>query len=677
MLKRYPIAPISDNTNNFFDTIIDDPYQWLENNNDHRTQKWIEEQKRYTDEFMSKLPNRDAIKERLNELYRYKKEGTPFVMQGVTFCFKNDGSANQDTLYTLDTTTQLWRSLFNPNDYNTDGTLAIEKLAVSEDAKMVAFTVSFGGSDWKEIWVIDIESELLIEQCIKWVKFSDIAWYENGFYYTKYPKPQDDLLTDINANSKIYYHRIGDNQADDSLVFEDHTDPEQGFNCLVSDSKNYLYINATKSTSGNALYLIPTLKNGKTTALFNNFNADREVIEEHNNMVYILTNDGAPKKKLIAINIETLTSFEIIPEGEDLIEACYAFENLFVVIRLHNASHQIHLYSKTGEHVTKIPLPNIGTVNGFIADKHSNSVYFGFTTYFQPTITYSLDLKNQKIVALSDISVNYNPNDYTTRQEWYQSKDGTKVPMFLTHKKNLDPTKPHPTLLYGYGGFDISLTPTFNPSRIYWLEQDGILAIPNLRGGGEFGSGWHIDGTKLKKQNVFDDFIAAAEYLINSNYTTNAQLVIHGGSNGGLLVGAVTNQRPDLFAVAIPSVGVMDMLRYQNFTIGYFWASDYGTSTESKEMFQYLKNYSPLHNINEQAYPAILITTAEKDDRVVPAHSFKYTATLQALKNTPICIIRIEDEAGHGAGKPIIKIVNEQTDILAFIFQHIKGLDNN
>lgn len=672
MHKPYPIAPKSESKDIYFGNEIDDPYQWLEDNTNSDTKQWIEEQKAYSEEILSALPHRELINQRLNELYRYEKKGTPMIIGGHTFSFRNSGFENQDILYIYNEVNKTWESIFNPNTFSKDGTVAIENLAVSEGGKMLAFTVSPGGSDWKEIWVVEIAARKIIERAVKWVKFSDIAWYGNGFYYCCYPLPETNVLTAVNTNGKIRYHRIGDSQDNDKLIYQDTEHPDWGYNCQISESKQHLYIYATESTSGNALYMVSTDNINTIIKLYDNFTADREVIEEQENNLLILTNDKAPNKNIIALNSKTLVSEVIVPEGDNLIEACYAFEKVLVVITLHNASHLVHLYTKTGKLLTNIELPNIGTVNGFKANKTSNIIYFGFSTFFHPAITYALDLTTQTIEeeeASSNLS--YNPDEFITHQEWYKSKDGTRIPIFLTHKRDLDLSSPHPTLLYGYGGFDISLTPTFNPSRIFWLENDGILAIPNLRGGGEFGERWHKAGIKLKKQNVFDDFIAAAEYLIEKKITDSSLLAIHGGSNGGLLIGTVTNQRPELFAVAIPSVGVMDMLRYQNFTIGYYWASDYGTSADSEEMFDYLRGYSPIHNIRETLYPAILITTAEKDDRVVPAHSFKYAATMQTTNKQMVCLLRVEDEAGHGAGKPIFKQINEQTDIIAFAFKHL------
>ena len=671
MSNKYPVSRKQNTTNKYFNTQVSDPFQWLENSENPDTKKWVLEQQDFGRNYLNQLPGKAEIFSRLNGLYNYAKERTPFILGKHTFSFRNTGLQNQDTLHLYNPNSNVWELLFDPNAHDTNGTLAIDNLSASDNGRLLAFTVSYGGSDWQEIWVLNIETGTIIEKNIKWVKFSDIAWHNEGFYYNRYPAPTKLAYSTKNEQALICYHNIGTEQTADKIIYQDEKHPKRGFNVEVTSDKNYLVIYAIESTSGNAVYLMDLNTTGKITPLFDDFNADRHLIDVHNDELLILTNDGAPNQKIVAINPKTKATTEVIAEGADLIERCLLFDNTLALIKLHNASHQLELHNLRNKTKHAIALPGLGSINGFVANRDSRSVYFGFSSFAQPVQNYTLDLIKKEIQSIAQVPLPFSPADYTTKQVWYQSSDGTKVPMFITHKKDLDLTQTHPTLLYGYGGFNISLTPTFNPSRIFWLESGGILAIPNLRGGGEFGENWHKQGTLQQKQNVFDDFIAAAQYLIKQNLTSPEKLTIHGGSNGGLLVGAVVNQRPDLFKVAIPAVGVMDMLRYQNFTIGHYWATDYGTSNDSQAMFNYLMSYSPLHNITSKPYPATLVITAEKDDRVVPAHSFKYAAQMQTTNPNGICILRIEGEAGHGAGKPIGKQLDEQADIYAFILSEI------
>lgn len=668
MSQNYPVSEKRNISNHYFDKKVSDPFQWLENSNLPETKRWVSEQKAFGRAYLDNLPKRSAILSRLKVLYNYPKQGTPFILGKHTFSFHNTGLQNQDSLFIYNPVSNTWDELFNPNTYNTNGTLAIDHLSTSDDSRMLAFTVSDGGSDWEEIWVLNIETGTIIEQDIKWVKFSDIAWHKDGFYYTRYPAPTAHKYSNKNEHAMVCFHHIGTNQQDDQIVYQDSKHPKRGFNVEVTSNKKYLIIYAIESTSGNAIYLIDLNANNELIYLYDDFNADRKLIDVYNKELLFLTNEDAPNQKIIAVNPQTKINSVFIDESSDLIENCYFFDDAMVLIKMHNASHKLEVLNCADKNIDVIKLPSLGTLNGFIANRNSKSVYFGLSSFYQPTQSYHLDINKREIHPIKPVELPFNPDNYTTKQVWYKSKDGTEIPMFLTHKKDLDISLSHPTLLYGYGGFNISLTPSFNPGRMYWLESGGILAIPNIRGGGEFGEQWHKQGIKLNKQNVFDDFIAAAKFLISEGLTTSDKLAIHGGSNGGLLVGAVTNQQPELFKVAIPAVGVMDMLRYQNFTIGYYWATDYGTSDESEKIFQYLLNYSPLHNIEFKIYPSILITTAEKDDRVVPAHSFKYAAQMQSKNPNSTCILRIEDEAGHGAGKPISKQLNEQADIYSFIF---------
>jgi prolyl oligopeptidase len=569
--------------------------------------------------------------------------------------------------------------LLDPNTLSEDGTVALASTAVSDDGKYLAYAISRGGSDWREIYVKNIETLEDMDDHIEWAKFSGISWYEDGFYYSRYPEPeQGKELSGVNTNSKVYYHKLGDNQSNDKLVYEDSAHPLWGFSAGVTDDKEWLIISVTESTSGNAFYISkPQKENAEVHKIVEDFDNDYYVIDHIDGKLFVITNYQASKYQLIAINPlnSSRENWEIIiPEAEGVLEGVNIFGDKIIAQYMEDAHSVVKVFDLKGKYLYDVDLPVIGSVSGFGGEREHTVTFFTVTSFTTPATVYRYNIEDNTYELYQESEIDFDPSEYETKQVFYSSKDGTKIPMFIVHKKGIALDGTNPTLLYGYGGFNISLTPYFSVVRLIWLEQGAVFAMANLRGGGEYGDDWHKAGTLMKKQNVFDDFIAAAEYLIDNKYTKTDRLAIQGGSNGGLLIGAVTNQRPDLFAVALPAVGVMDMLRYHLFTIGRYWATDYGTSEDSKEMFEYLYQYSPIHNITSDVdYPAIIVTTADHDDRVVPAHSFKYIATMQANnKGDKPTLIRIETQAGHGAGKPTDKIIQEYADLYAFTFFNMK-----
>lgn len=674
----YPETAQEEVVDEYFGTKVSDPYRWLEDDNSPQTAEWVKLQNKVTFDFLSKIPYREKIKERLVKIWDYPKESAPTKKGDKYFYFKNNGLQNQSVLFYKNSLEGEEIELLNPNLLAEDGTVSLSEISLSDDGRYLGYAISRAGSDWQEIYVRDIETLKDISDNLKWVKFSAISWYKDGFFYSKYPQPEKGAeLSGVNKNCKIYYHKVGTEQQVDILIHEDNDRPEVGFSAEVTDSKKYLIIYATESTTGNSLYL-KELENPKAplVKLVDNFDNEYQVIDEINNNLYVYTNYKSPRYSVTKIDLKNpkqdkWTNF--IAEEQGVLKGVSYMGNKFIATYLKDAYSVVKIFNEDGKFANDLDVNIIGTISGFSGERNDSITFYTVTSFVMPSTVYKYDIAKNVSTVYYTPKVDINANDYETKQIFYESKDGTKVPMFIVHKKGIVLDGNNPTLLYGYGGFNVTYTPSFSVSRMILLEQGGVYAIANIRGGGEYGEEWHKAGTLMTKQNTFDDFIAAAEYLINQNYTSSKRLAIQGGSNGGLLVGAVTNQRPDLFAVSLPAVGVMDMLRYHLFTIGRYWATDYGTSADNEEMFKYLYAYSPIHNIKPDAeYPAVLVTTGDHDDRVVPAHSFKYIATLQnTYKGNRPVLIRIETQAGHGAGKPTMKSIEEAADMYAFTFYNM------
>ncbi|MDD3858818.1 MAG: prolyl oligopeptidase family serine peptidase [Bacteroidales bacterium] len=663
---------------NYFGVQVSDPYRWLEDDNSDETAEWVKQQNELTFKYMENIPYRNQIKDRLLKIWDYPKMSAPVKKSDKYFYYRNDGLQNQSVLYYKESLNGEEIELLDPNVLDKEGGISLSTIAVSDDGKYLGYAISKAGSDWQEIFIRDIETKKDLDDHLEWVKFSGISWYNDGFFYSGYPEPEEGQeLSGVNENCKIFYHKIGTDQSEDKLIFEDPINPEIGFSAGVTDSKKYLVISATKTTSGNALYIKDlSVENSGIKKIVDNFDNDFYVIDEINDKLYVYTNFNAPRYKVIEINVKNPNPRywkDFIAEETGVLQSVSSIGNKFIANYMKDAHSVVKIFDTNGKYLHDLDKSIIGTISGFGGEREDNITFYTITSFTTPAEIYQYDINKNKSVLYEKSKVDFNTADYETKQIFYTSEDGTSIPMFIVFKKGIALDGNNPTLLYGYGGFNISLTPYFSVSRCIWLEQGGVVAIANIRGGGEYGEEWHKDGTLLKKQNVFDDFIAAAEYLISEKYTSPARLAIQGGSNGGLLIGAVTNQRPDLFAVALPAVGVMDMLRYHKFTIGRYWATDYGTSEDSGKMFDYLYSYSPVHNIKADVeYPAVLVTTADHDDRVVPAHSFKYIATLQnTYKGENPVLIRIETQAGHGAGKPTMKMIDEIADTYAFTFYNM------
>lgn len=658
-----------------------DPFRWLEDDHATATKEWTSAQNQVTFNYLDKIPFRKAISNRLEKMWSYERHTAPFKKGDYYYYFKNDGLQNQAILYRQKNWTDTPQMILNPNQFSNDGTSSLGNYSFSKNGQYLAYEISEGGSDWRSIRIKNLATEDLLEEQINWVKFSNISWFEDGFFYCRYPAPnEEDKLSGKNEFHQVYYHLLGTPQSDDDLVFADRSQPNHGFLTKTTSDERFLIVQVWESTSGNALHF-KDLKNKQSGfhTIYEEFDADLNVIDNLGDKLLVLTNYKANNKRLVAISSkkpEEAYWEEIISESKDKLENVDLAGDQLVATYLHNASSQLKLFQKNGNLITEIALPGIGTVSTFNGQKNATEAFYAFTSFTHPNTIYQLDLTSQQSTVFKKPQIDFDMDAYETKQVWYKSYDGTKIPMFITHKKGLTLDGKRPTLLYAYGGFDISIRPQFNLTRLnlgpIFLENDGIYAVANIRGGGEFGKEWHKAGTKDKKQNVFNDFQAAAEYLMDQNYTNSKKLAIYGRSNGGLLVGACMTQRPDLYAVALPAVGVLDMLRYDQFTIGRAWATDYGLSEKEQE-FDYLYSYSPLHNADPALYPATLVTTADHDDRVVPAHSFKFAAAVQQnQKGKAPILIRVENSAGHGAGKPTAKKIEEATDILSFSFYNLK-----
>ena len=676
----YPHAKTVDQIDDYHGVKVADPYRWLEDTDSSDTHAWVEAENKVTFGYLEQIPYRKAIHDRLTKLWNYERFGVPEKQGSRYFYQHNSGLQNQSVLYVAETLSAEPRVLLDPNTLSSDGTVALVGHAVSEDGKLLAYGTSASGSDWMEWRVRDVDSGKDMPDIIKWVKFSGASWTKDGksFYYSRYDEPKQGApLRDANYFQKLYVHRLGTEQSDDKLVYERPDNKELGFAGQVTDDGHYLVITVWQGTSPkNRLYYKDlTNPNAEVVKLLDAFDAQYQFIDNDGGVLWIKTDLDAPRGKIIAIDTqhpERSNWKTIVPQGKDKLNAANMVGDRFVLEYLRDAQTEVRVHDLQGKFVRNVDLPGIGTAEGFAGKRKDKETFYAFTSFIVPTSIYRYDLETGKSSVFRQPKVDFDPGQYLTEQVFYTSKDGTRVPMFLTHKKGLKKDGQNPVLLYAYGGFNISLTPAFSVPNLVWLEMGGVYAQPNLRGGGEYGEEWHEAGTKLKKQNVFDDFIAAGEWLIAHHYTTPAKLAIRGGSNGGLLVGACLTQRPDLFGATLPQVGVMDMLRFHKFTIGWAWTSDYGSS-DDPDIFKALYAYSPLHNLKPGTkYPATLVTTADHDDRVVPGHSFKFAATLQADQAgvAPV-LIRIETKAGHGAGKPISKQIEEISDSWAFLARNL------
>lgn len=678
----YPETKKVDTVDVYFGTQVADPYRWLEDDNSVETAEWVKAQNAVTNSYLEQIPFRTKLKEKLTALTNYEKMGTPWKEEGKYYYFKNNGLQNQSVLYECDSLGGDARVLLDPNKLSEDGTVSLGSFGFSKDRKYLAYVISRSGSDWNEIYVMNAETGELLKDHIMWAKFTGVSWQGDGFYYSAYDAPTDGKgLSAKNEFQKVYYHKIGTSQSEDRLEYMNKQHPLRFYQVGVTDDERFLVLYESDG-EGNAVYIKDTKKpNAKYTCIAEDMSKDNSIVYADDKRILLKTNDGAPNYKVLEFDVNKLNaknSKELIPESNHLLESIDMADDKIIAVYMENIANHAYLLDGSGKQIREIKLPTVGSVGFSSSHKHSD-VFYSFSSYTFPGTIYKYDLGKDESTLVFSPKVDFNPEDYVTEQISYPSKDSTMVNMFVTYKKGLEKNGKNPVFLYGYGGFNISLNPSFGAMRIPFIQNGGIYVVANLRGGGEFGEAWHKAGTKMNKQNVFDDFIAAAEYLIKEGYTSPEYIAINGGSNGGLLVGTVVNQRPELFRVAVPQVGVMDMLRYHTFTIGWNWASDYGRSDDSKEMFEYLYGYSPLHTIKNDGtkYPAILVTTADHDDRVVPAHSFKYAAQLQS-SNTgdEPKIIRIESNAGHGGGKPIAKVIDEQTDIWSFIMYNL-GMNIN
>ncbi|WP_350608291.1 prolyl oligopeptidase family serine peptidase [Pseudoalteromonas sp. MER144-MNA-CIBAN-0113] len=668
----YPETKKGTVVDTYFGETVADPYRWLEDDMSDETAQWVKTQNNLTFSYLEQIPYRDTLKQRLEKLMNYEKISAPFTEGDYTYFYKNDGLQNQYVLYRSKDGGEA-EIFLDPNTFSEDGTTSMSGLSFSEDGSLLAYQISEGGSDWRKIIVIDTETKEQVEQALVDVKFSGVSWLANdGFYYSSYDKPEGSELSAKTDQHKVYYHKLGQAQSEDTLVFGDTAEQKHRYvGAKATKDGRYLFITASVSTSGNKLFIKDLTKpDSEFVTVVGNTDSDTSVIDNEGSKLFLVTNLNAPNKKVVTVdasNPQPENWQDFIPETENVLNVTLG-GNTFFANYMVDAISKVKQYNKQGELIRDISLPGVGTAGGFGGKKEQTTLYYSFTNYKTPGTTYSFDVQSGESKVYRKSGIDFNSDNYTSEQVFYTSKDGTKVPMIITYKSDIKLDGSNPTILYGYGGFNISLTPRFSSTTAAWLEQGGVYAVANIRGGGEYGKEWHKAGTQLQKQNVFDDFIAAAQYLQDKKYTSKKRLALRGGSNGGLLVGAVMTQRPDLFQVALPAVGVLDMLRYHTFTAGAGWAYDYGTSDQSKEMFDYLKGYSPIHNVKAGVeYPATMITTGDHDDRVVPSHSFKFAAELQAKQaGTNPTLIRIETNAGHGAGTPTSKIIDLYADMYGF-----------
>ncbi len=676
---EYPQTRKVEQSDDYHGTKISDPYRWLEDDNSAETKAWVEAQNKVTFAYLNTIPERAKIKSRLTELWNYEKYSAPNEQGGKYFYSKNDGLQNQFVLYVADSVKDAGRVLLDPNKLSTDGTVALSGLRISDDGKMMAYGLAVAGSDWQEWRFREVETGRDLPDVLKDIKFSGASFSKDGkgIFYSRFPVIDEKAkLTSLNYNQKIYYHKIGTPQSEDVLIYERPDDKEMSVGGGVSEDGKYLVIYVSKGTSPKNMIYYKDLSKSDSAVMpvIDKLESSYSFIGNDGTTFFFETDKDASRGRVVSVDVSKADKEwkEIIPEGKETLGGISFINNQFVANYLKDAYTQIRIYDMKGKFVRNVDLPGIGSAGGFGGERDDTETFYTFSSYATPPTIFRYDMKTGKSEVFRKADVKFNPADYEVKQVKYKSKDGTEVPMFIVHKKGLKMDGTNPTLLYGYGGFNNALTPGFSVSRVAWMEMGGVYAVANLRGGGEYGKEWHESAIKLKRQNAFDDFIAAAEYLISAKYTSPKKLAIQGGSNGGLLVGAVLNQRPELFGAALPAVGVMDMLRFHKFTAGRYWTSDYG-SPDNAEEFAALYKYSPLHNLKKGAkYPAVLITTADHDDRVVPAHSFKYAATLQESQggDAPV-LIRIETKAGHGAGKPTAKVIEEQADLYGFLMKNL------
>ncbi|MBU2893515.1 prolyl oligopeptidase family serine peptidase [Colwellia sp. D2M02] len=668
----YPVTKKGDVVDTYFDTNVADPYRWLEDDRSEETGAWVKTQNKLTFNYLDQIPYRDQLKSRLGELWNYEKVGAPFKEGDYTYFYKNNGLQNQYVVYRQKDGGEA-EVFLDPNTFNKEGTTSLGQLSFSKDGSIAAYAISEAGSDWRKIIIIDAETKEVLEEPLIDVKFSGISWYKNeGFYYSSYDKPKGSELSAKTDQHKLYYHQLGQAQKDDKVIFGATAEEKHRYvGGSVTEDNRYLLISGAVSTSGNNLYIKDLTKpNSPLVTIADGFLGDTYVIDNEGDKLFLVTNIDAPNKKVVTVNATTPTREnwkDLIPETENVLSASTGGGYFFAEYMV-DAISKVYQYDYQGNKVREIKLPGVGSSSALSGEKDADTLYYSFSNYKTPGTIYSYNIDKGESDVYRKSGAKFDSDAFESKQVFYTSKDGTKVPMIITHKKGIELNGKNPTLLYAYGGFNVSLTPSFSVSRAVWMEQGGIYAVANLRGGGEYGKKWHNAGTQLNKQNVFDDFIAAGEYLIDQNYTSSDYLAVQGGSNGGLLVGAVMTQRPDLMQVALPAVGVLDMLRYHTFTAGAGWAYDYGTAEQSEEMFNYLKAYSPVHNVKDGvSYPATMVTTGDHDDRVVPAHSFKFAAELQAKQaGAAPTLIRIETDGGHGAGTPVSKTIDLYADLFAF-----------
>jgi prolyl oligopeptidase len=675
-VSNYPVSAKVDTVDNYFGEAVPDPYRWMENDTTEQVGDWVKSQNEVTFGFLEKIPYRDQIKKRLESLNDYEKISSPFKRGDYIYFYKNEGLQNHYVLYRKKGEQGTEEVFLDPNTFSQDGTTRLAGVSFSKDGTRVAFQISRGGADWTDAIVMNAVDKTILEDTIRDIKFSGISWKGNdGFYFSTYEKPKGSQLTAKTQSHRLYYHRVATPRSEDKLIFGDDKDPRRYVGAGLTEDERFLIVSAATSTTGNELYIQDLADpKGKLITVVGNFDNENAVIGNEGSRLFIQTNLNAPNNKVVEVDFSNPTSEnwkDVIPETENVLSAATGGGYLFADYTV-DVKTKVKQFDLKGKLIREIELPGIGSASGFSAEEKDKELYYTFTSFTYPASIFKYDITSGKSSLYYQPKVDFNPEDYETKQVFYSSKDGTKIPMFIVYKKGIELNGKNPTWLYAYGGFSVSLTPGFSPSRIAWLENGGVYAQPNLRGGGEYGEKWHLAGTKMNKQNVFDDFIAAAEYLIAEKYTSSNYLAISGGSNGGLLVGATMTQRPELMKVALPAVGVMDMLRYHKFTAGAGWAYDYGTADDSKEMFEYLKRYSPVHALKENTvYPATLVTTADHDDRVVPAHSFKFAATLQEKNAGPNpVLIRIDTKSGHGASN-LSKAIESTADQYAFTWYNM------
>ena len=673
----YPKAPKDGTVDTYFGVKVPDPYRPLEADRSQETTAWVEAENKVTNAYLEKIPFRAKLLKRLKEVADFEKVGTPFNKNGKWYVYKNNGLQNQSVLYQMDELGGQLNEFLDPNKLSDDGTVALQSTSFSKDGKYMAYVISRSGSDWQEIYVKDVATGELLSDHIEWAKFGGAQWCGNGFFYSAYDAPEKGKeFSSKNEVHKVYYHKIGTKQSDDVLFYQNPAHPLRFYSVSLNEDETMMFLNESGAGSGMNLYVRDLrVPNSQFIQMTSNMDLQYSPIETIGDNIYLLTNDGAPRGRVMVANIHK-PGFkdwkELIAESKSVLEDVQFADDKLILTYSQDASTHLYVYSIDGKELNEITLPTVG--RAYVNSKRGQKeCFYSFSSFTVPGTIYQYDIAENKSTVYTAPKIKFDLDKYTTQQVFVTSKDGTRVPMFLTYKKDLRRNGKNPVLIYGYGGFNVSLPPSFSSMRIPFLENGGIYAQVNLRGGSEYGEEWHVAGTKMQKQNVFDDFISSAEWLITNNFTSKNHIAIMGGSNGGLLVGACMTQRPDLFKVCIPQVGVMDMLRYHKFTIGWNWAPDYGTSEDSREMFEYLYSYSPLHNLKKGvSYPATLVTTADHDDRVVPAHSFKFAATLQDCQaGTAPVLIRIDSKAGHGSGKPLAKQLEEQADIYGFIMKHL------